>query len=274
MSQSNLTSRLNEAIRLINEGRRQDARRILLDLSKQYPQLEQVWMWLATATDDTADRATYLRRVLAINPRNDKARAALTRLTGESVPSPAATRRSPAASSASASTRTLESWLIAILGLIVIVLVILAIVLIVPPLLAPHPTETPTPTLTASPTLKYSLTPSITPGGPTLTPLQPQTLPPSWTPSATALPSLTRTPADTSTPTVTFTASPTFVMITRPPTITPGGPTFTPPPPTVAPTVFTGATITPPGTPAGPATQPVQATLTTPTKTVTATPTP
>src|SRR5579872_3286085 len=122
MSQSDLTNRLNEAIRLVKAGQRPEARAILLGLSQQYPDLEQVWMWLATATDDTADRAQYLRRVLTINPRNDKARTALNRLTGESVGSD--NLRQQPSGGTSFSTRQLESWAIAILALIIIVLVI------------------------------------------------------------------------------------------------------------------------------------------------------
>ena len=49
MGQPGLATRLNEAITLINAGRRAEARTILLDLSKQYPAAEQVWLWLATA---------------------------------------------------------------------------------------------------------------------------------------------------------------------------------------------------------------------------------
>jgi hypothetical protein len=245
MSQSDLTTRLNQAINLVNAGRRAEAREILLDLSKQYPQLEQVWMWLATATDDTKDRAKYLRQVLLINPYNDKARSALSRLTGETVTPAGPSRRATASNSASFSTRRLESWLIAILGLIVIVLIILAVSMTVPTLLAPHPTATVTPTASATVNLQFSLTPSITPGGPTLTPYTPPPLPPTWTASPTERATATFTPSNTFTPSVTFTISPTFVKVTRIPTITPGGPTFTEVPPTEKPTTPTPLTAAP-----------------------------
>lgn len=254
MSQSDLTTRLNQAINLVNAGRRAEAREILLDLSRQYPQLEQVWMWLATASDDTQERAEYLRQVLNINPYNDKARAALSRLTGQAIPPPSASRSGSAANSTSFSTRRLESWLIAILALIIIVLIVVALAAGLPTLLTPRPTATATPTVptaTATPTLRYTYTPSITPGGPTLTPYIPPTLPPTWTASPTEKATGTFTPSNTPTASMTFTASPTFVKVTRPPTITPGGPTFTEVPPTEV------VTATPPAavaTVAGPAT--------------------
>src|SRR5512143_401621 len=82
MSQAELSSRLNEAIALINARQFAQAREILLDLSRRYPDLEIVWMWLSAAAEDTQEKITYLRRVLAINPANERARTALLNLTG------------------------------------------------------------------------------------------------------------------------------------------------------------------------------------------------
>src|SRR5260221_14151668 len=83
MSQPDLADRLNQAIDLVRAGKREEARAILIPLSQQYPNLEQVWLWLASASEDTQERINYLRRVLDINPRNERARQAYTRLTGE-----------------------------------------------------------------------------------------------------------------------------------------------------------------------------------------------
>src|SRR5258706_7770232 len=110
MSQSDLADRLNQAITLVRAGRRDEARAILIPLSQQYPNLEQVWLWLATASEDTQERITYLRRVLDINPNNDRARQAYARLTGEAP----ATRNSRD-TLANSGGRGIDAWLIAIL---------------------------------------------------------------------------------------------------------------------------------------------------------------
>src|SRR5262249_40779279 len=88
MAQSDPVNRLNEAIVLINAGQRAEARTILLDLSKRYPTMELAWLWLAWVREDTEKRISYLRKVLSINPNNEKARAALTRLARVEPPPP------------------------------------------------------------------------------------------------------------------------------------------------------------------------------------------
>ncbi len=60
MMQPDMVTRLNRAIDLINAGRRAEARTILLELSQQNPNAEQVWMWLSAASENTEDRITYL----------------------------------------------------------------------------------------------------------------------------------------------------------------------------------------------------------------------
>src|SRR5689334_12849597 len=198
MSQPDLADRLNQAIDLVRAGRREEARAILLPLSQQYPNLEQVWLWLATASEDTQERITYLRRVLDINPRNERARQAYTRLTGE-----APAGRSSSGRAAGASGRGIDAWLVAILALVAIIAVILVISAIAAPLLNPPPPPTHIPTTIPSRTPKVTgptSTPSITPGGPTLTPFVTGTLPPLWTATDTWTPAPTNTRRPTSTP--------------------------------------------------------------------------
>ncbi len=113
------------------------------------------------------------------------------------------------------------------------------------------PTLTPTPTITpGGPTLTPTATPTITPGGPTLTPT------PTITPGGPTLtPTPTITPGGpTLTPTPTIT--PGGPSLTPTPTITPGGPTLTP---TATPTITPGGptlTPTPTITPGGPTLSP------------------
>lgn len=49
------------------------------------PDNELAWLWMAQASDSKSDREEALRRVLAINPNNQKARDALEKMTGEDV---------------------------------------------------------------------------------------------------------------------------------------------------------------------------------------------
>jgi hypothetical protein len=253
MSQSDLASQLNQAIALINAGRRAEARAILIPLSEQFPNLEQVWMWIAAGADDTGERIAALRRVLSINPRNDKARAALNRLTGESS---APIEDEGAQAVPKPRGQVMEAWLIAGLALVAIILAVIVFSTVVGPLFQPKPTATATstPSLTFTPSMTF--TPSITPGGPTFTPIVAPTLPPSWTPSVTYTPPPTDTPRPTGTSFPTFTATLSFAdraSYTPVPTYTPGGPsltplptdTFTPVPPTSEPTASTSPTSTP-----------------------------
>jgi hypothetical protein len=225
MSQPDMATRLNEAINLINAGRREEARTILLALSEQYPRVEQIWMWLVATTDDTEARLSYLRRVLDINPNNEKARAAYTRLTGETLP----IRETPASSppAPSISTRSIETLVIGVLIFVLIAVAVVVVATVATQLLNPRPTPTPAPSLTPVPTQTFTSTPSITPGGPTLTFIPGKTLPPSWTPAPTSTPAPTRTRPPTLTPLPSPTPSPTIELrptITHLPTFTPGGP--------------------------------------------------
>jgi hypothetical protein len=262
MAQPDLATRLNDAISLINAGRRADARAILLDLSQQYPQSEAVLLWLAAVTDDTDERIAHLRRVLQINPRNEKARTAFMQLTGQAPPMP---EPLPPAPPEPSSTRSIETLLIGILSLALVIGAIVLVTAVVSNLLNPRPTPTrpPTLTLTRAPTL--TRTPSYTPGGPTITFKVVNTLPPTWTlePSNTPLP--TRQLAASLTPLPTFTPSTTPIpkpSWTALPTFTPGGPGLSTRTPT--PTVTPTGTLSP---------QPSSSVTATGSTTVTATPT-
>jgi hypothetical protein len=228
MSQAELTSRLNEAIALINARQFAQARGILLDLSRRYPDLEIVWMWLSAAAEDTQEKITYLRRVLAINPANEKARAALLNLTGSAEalpPLPTAKPAVPAEVRRTAPTQSLEFVVLLVLAGLAVFIAVLLLGTVLRPLLNP-PTSTPTPTLTwtPSPTVPTDTpTLTITPGGPTMTMGGP-TLPPTWTPAPTYTPRPTRTFVPTMTPRPTITPLPTHTSsptATQPPTNTP-----------------------------------------------------
>ncbi|MBX3085711.1 MAG: hypothetical protein KF716_29005 [Anaerolineae bacterium] len=232
MALDDLTIRLNQAITLIKAGQPAQARALLWTLVQQYPASELVWLWLATASSDRNERISALRQTLSINPRNEKARAALTQLTGEELPPlppepivaplPSAVPRLPPIKIEG---KIVELALIVILGIAALVLLGTLYTRVIYPRLYPTatstPTNTPLPTRTPTPTVPTPTnTPTYTPGGPTITPGGP-TLPPSWTPPPSVTPRLTNTPRDTLPPppsptdrptreaTATFTAYPT-----------------------------------------------------------------
>lgn len=74
------TAPLEQAIQALRSGEREPARRMLLALSEAEPTRPEVWLWLAGATDDAEWKRTYLRRVLALNPSEQRAVAALQAL--------------------------------------------------------------------------------------------------------------------------------------------------------------------------------------------------
>ncbi len=218
MAQSDPSTRLSEAIALANAGQREQARALLLDLTRQYPDLELGWMWLAAVTDESEERITYLRRVLSINPANEKARGALTRLTGSAPEAPKAAPLPATASPINAKANS-DTLLVVVLAMLLVTVVVGlgAVLLSQRNAQLSQPTASNTPTITASATLKFTLTPSNTPGGPTETPIAPKTLPPTWTPepSQTPMPTFTAMPTSTDIPTATP-----VITVTPPPTNT------------------------------------------------------
>src|SRR5258708_2975762 len=257
MSQADLANRLNQAIALINAGRRAEGRAMLIPLSQQYPDVEQIWLWMAASSETTEDRIAALRRVLSINPRNVRARTALTQLTGEA---PAPTGSAASAAKPRSVTQTIETYVLAVLAFAALIAGFLVIGSVAGPLFTPKPTAMPTlrPSRPFTPSMTF--TPSITPGGPTFTPIF-QTLPPSWTPSPMPTRGPTHPPPPTFTPLATFTPSPMPTRgptLTRAPTYTPGGPSDTPEGPTAVsasaatqPTASTQPTLTKTTTPLG-----------------------
>lgn len=213
MSDADLTTILNEAAALIKAGQLDDARRLLLDLSARYPGNEALWMWLSAATQDRDLRVDYLRRALAINPANEKARAALTALLGEHADLPLLSS-APGGLGAPITMRHIETGALVLLGILAVFVLVLLGGSLLMPILNP-PTATPTPTATFTPSMTYT-------PGPTREPPATLTLPPSWTPAPPMTAHPTRTPAPTMTPQATYTALPTRTAVaTFPPPASP-----------------------------------------------------
>lgn len=75
---------LQSGIAAVRSGDKREGARLLAQVVRKEPQSEDAWFWLAAATDQPAEAAACLRRVLAINPNNERARQALNMLdTGQ-----------------------------------------------------------------------------------------------------------------------------------------------------------------------------------------------
>ena len=68
---------LQSGIAAVRSGDKREGARLLAQVVRKEPQSEDAWFWLAAATDQPAEAAACLRRVLAINPNNDRAKQAL-----------------------------------------------------------------------------------------------------------------------------------------------------------------------------------------------------
>jgi tetratricopeptide (TPR) repeat protein len=71
---------LQRAIQAAHDGRKVEARDLLIKIVEVDPQNEVAWMWLAGLVDSLEDRIIACENVLTINPANEKIRAYLERL--------------------------------------------------------------------------------------------------------------------------------------------------------------------------------------------------
>jgi len=71
---------LKQGIAALNAGRKEEARRLLMQFVQQDERNEMGWLWLSGAVDTDEDRRVCLENVLAINPNNGVARRGLESL--------------------------------------------------------------------------------------------------------------------------------------------------------------------------------------------------
>ena len=71
---------LKLAAKAIQEGDRQQARRLLKELLSTDPNNEEAWLCVSLTTDDVDQQRQCFERVLAINPDNSKAQRAMSKL--------------------------------------------------------------------------------------------------------------------------------------------------------------------------------------------------
>ncbi len=221
MRQPDLETRLQEAIRLAQAGRRSEARDLLESVVAEDPSQELAYVWLAAVSRDRGERLQFLRRALAINPGNVTAQRAFQKLTGQ----PYAVGTSRAALPPERGTFSGNSLFILALALIVIAAAVLASYIsggggdneeaaptrtasLAPGAVAPAP-QTAAPSATPLP--RSTPLPTRTPGP---SPTSVWAAPPvTWTVAPSETPAPTRTPAPTWTPRPTITPSPTVTPV-------------------------------------------------------------
>jgi hypothetical protein len=231
LAHEDLQTLLRTGIQAAQSGNKAIARAILEQVVEQAPENELAWIWLASVVETTAERRDCLQKVLAINPNNERARQALTRLsratplaTATSEPQvsrPAASRASRSAElerdallKAHARHRQRRSPLLFMaLGLLAVAMIAAGLILLLDRLQSNGSDTTPTPTPAALGAVPFPgaqtqvpefVTP--TPIGGSLRTLPPrETMPATWTPTATWTPSASPTFTPTPPPQTSYT---------------------------------------------------------------------
>jgi len=202
-----LQALLRTAIEAARSGDRAKAREILRRLVSRDPDNELAWLWLASVATSEDERRQCLRRVLVINPHNERARQALAQLdraTQEpAVAVPVSGASQPALRRPTARRRRMPSWLFWTLTLTAFGLVLAALLLWWQDRRSAQE-STPTPAAAIPPVpsaTRVAGQVTATPIGGVLRTLPPRdTMPPTWTPTATRTPTVTPTPTITPPP--------------------------------------------------------------------------
>lgn len=220
----NLQAILDNGITAARTGDRATARKLLKQVLDEDPDNELALMWLASSVDSPAERRSYLQQVVRINPDNTRAREALAQLStrkSDDVESVISQVEKDQAKQRARPTSELdddEGGFLSRLSAFEIALIVglaLALGLGFLALSGLSEQQQATALLTDTPT---PVTPSNTPR-PTdpvavVVTRAPQTLPPTFTPTATATPTVTPSPTQTPFPLVEFQA----FLIEREPT--------------------------------------------------------
>jgi Tol biopolymer transport system component len=216
---------LKTGIEAAQSGNKIIARHILEQVVSKEPLNEMGWLWLASVVDTVDERRECLETVLSINPSNERARQAISKLP-RPTPSPTAdltsgtaasgARLGRAPSSATRSTppapstqpplfvpksaprrrRRIAPPMFALLAILAVGMIALGLALLYTNT-QNNKNETPTATQPAAVVIVPTRPVIVTPG-PSPTPYPVETLGPTWTPSNT--PTATNTPLPTATP--------------------------------------------------------------------------
>jgi hypothetical protein len=85
VANQDVQDKLERATKAIRNGDLTTGRVLLSQVIRQDPDNETAWLWMVSVVDNDFDRRQTLERVLAINPNNERARAALERLNALQV---------------------------------------------------------------------------------------------------------------------------------------------------------------------------------------------
>lgn len=75
--------KIQEAVEKIKSGKKDEGRRILVQILRSDPKNEWAWLWLAVAVEDPDKREECLERVLRINPNNQQAAKMMDKIRGK-----------------------------------------------------------------------------------------------------------------------------------------------------------------------------------------------
>jgi hypothetical protein len=234
LAHDDLQTLLRTGIQAAQSGNKAVARAILEQVIEQAPDNELAWIWLASVVETTAERRDCLLKVLAINPNNERAKQALTRLQRVTPPvtkgEPRKPRETPASAGASRAARSVDLERDALLkaharrqrrspllfitvSLLAIAMIAAGLILLLNRLQSETDEGTPVAPATAVGAMPFPPGPTQvpefvtpTPIGGSLRTLPPrQTMPPTWTPTATWTPSATPSPTATPPPQTSYT---------------------------------------------------------------------
>lgn len=214
---------LKTGIEAAQSGNKIIAHHILEQVVSKDPENEMGWMWLASVAETVDERRECLRTVLSINPNNDRARQALSKLpratpapeaggapdlaarvgrapsstSVRSTPSPASSDRAPLfVPKRQPRRRRIAAPMFIMLAVLAVGMIALGVALLWSDT---QDKNEKTPTLTEAAVVIATPSPRFVPtSGPSPTPRPLETLGPTWTPSITPLP--TDTPTATATP--------------------------------------------------------------------------
>ncbi len=97
MSQPGASILLKQGIAAAKAGNKPLAQQYLLQVIEIQPENESLWVWLAITAGSRTEQIGYLQKALAVNPKNQRTRAALNKLQATAPPAKAETKRPSAA---------------------------------------------------------------------------------------------------------------------------------------------------------------------------------
>jgi dipeptidyl aminopeptidase/acylaminoacyl peptidase len=220
---------LRTAIQAAQGGNKAIARHILEQVIDQDPNNELAWIWMASVAETLDERRNCLQKVLAINPKNERAKQALAKVERTAAsPAPSAPpSQTPRLEEAPAELRVrrtqdmereallkaharrrqggLSPVLFAAVAVLAVIMIAAGLILLWDNMQSDKKTTEATAVPFPTGQTQFALFPTSTPFGGTLRTLPPrETLPSTWTPTATWTPTNTPLPTATALPLASY----------------------------------------------------------------------